>query len=195
MGFKQSQSISIVIPKRLLCEEAVIEFISISVNALKPVLSSMDGSLGVQLLDLRFFTAIDSIDKQNMLRNVLIELVKDVKKDVGKNWVPLYIAYTYATDKRVLQKDYNNFFGDIEMLLPDLLENVKLDKEYYSDKRYKNLTKSLADECKKWYINNGNLPPVNEWTSRQYTYQVDDKQRMQVQSLTLSILKSFRLAM
>ena len=108
--------------------------------------------------------------------------------------MPLYIAYTFAIGKLVLLEDYHLFFSDIEALFPGLLENIKHDAISAYD-RYETLSKSLARECKKWFVDDGFLPPVGEWASSKFVYRVDDVWRRQVQRIANKLLAPLKSAM
>ena len=126
------------------------------------------------------------------LRDVIHTFLPYINENIGLDWLPLYIAYTFARGKQYLFKDYVAFFTDIDALLPGLLTNVnEAMKPSYN--KYKSLIKSLSEECGRWYVHNGtNLPPSNEWTISLYQYHVDDDRRKNVQVQVLSLLKSFR---
>ena len=140
-----------------------------------------------QLLDLQFFTAINTIEKQEALRQAINSVLSDMNVKYGRHWVPVYIAYTYAIGKRVLLEDYSLFFADIESLFPGLLTNIDPDALGYD--RYSRYVNLLSKECKSWFICNGKLPPVNEWMSSQYVYQVEKVWRCHVHELTSLLLR------
>lgn len=147
-----------------------------------------------QLKELQFFTLFDTIERQVAFRAAITDILPYVSENKGRHWVPLYIAYTFAVGKQVLLEDYHLFFSDIEALFPGLLENIKHDAISAYD-RYETLSKSLARECKKWFVDDGFLPPVTEWASSKYAYQVDDVWRRQVQKIANKLLAPLKSAM
>ena len=49
----------------------------------------------------------------------------------------------------------------------------------------------LTRECHKWFILDGKLPPLEEWTSKIYVYHVSVNTRRNVQQETASMLRGF----
>ena len=146
-----------------------------------------------QLLDLKFFIGIDTIERQEALRKIIKDFLPFINANIGLCWLPLYIAFTFFLGKQYLFKDYVSFFSDIEALMPNLLNNINTKEKKPCYKRYESLIKSLTEECGKWYIYQGtNLPPVNKWTASQYVYQVDDDWRNIVINQTIPILKELQ---
>lgn len=140
-----------------------------------------------QPLKLQFFTAINTVEKQEALRQAINSVLSDMNVKYGRHWIPVYIAYTYAIGKRVLLEDYSLFFADIEELFPGLLTNIDSAASGYD--RYSRYVNLLSKECRFWFICNGKLPPVNEWMSSQYVYQVEKVWRCHVHELTSLLLK------
>ena len=169
-----------------------------AIREMSDLLATADGhdppllSTNHPYISLQFLTAFNTLEKQVALRDVINAFLPYVNENVGLDWLPLYIAYTFARGKQYLFKDYVAFFTDIDALLPGLLTNVnEAMKPSYN--KYKSLIKSLSEECGRWYVYNGtNLPPSNEWTISLYQYHVDDDRRKNVQVQVLSLLKSFR---
>lgn len=143
-----------------------------------------------EYLDLKYFTRFDTLEKQNLLRDILKETAKKIDVDAGRDWVALYIAYSFYSDKLKLGKRYVNFFTDIESLLPDTLTKIRLDET--GDKRYRSYTESLAGECGKWFIEDDCLPSMNEWKSCNYRYRVTDDRKRKVQHLVADIHKKLK---
>ena len=136
-------------------------------------------------LDLVFFTDFDTLEKQNVLREVLKDTAKKIDVDAGRDWVAVYIAYSFYKDTLKLTKRYVDFFTDIEALLPDTLTKIKQDEK--GDKRYRSYTESLSGECEKWYIESNCLPSINEWKSSNYRYSVTNDRKRVVQQLVAEI--------
>ena len=87
-------------------------------------------------------------------------------------------------------KRHADFFSDIDALFPGLLTKVN-DNEKSRDKRYKAYTDLLRLECKNWFIENESLPPFNEWTSKCYTYHVDENRRKRIQQLVKDLYQGW----
>lgn len=125
-----------------------------------------------------------------MLIRVISFFVSKAAPDNGGDFSPLYLSYNYRTNNLKLHKKYTAFFHDIDLLIPGLLtkvdENQKTDRE-----RYKKYCQLLPRECNNYYIDNGSLPPLNEWMSKKYAYQVDEKKRKDTQLMTIELLKEF----
>ena len=138
-----------------------------------------------QPLRLQFFTAINTIEKQEALRQIIRNLVnKMTDASLGSEWVVLYMAYLYATGKNALPKRYAHFFRDLNTLLPGLLTNLVSCHAEDSGKRYKRYTDSLSDDCPNWFVINGTLPPINEWTTYRYP-NVGKDRRNRIQQLVI----------
>lgn len=138
-----------------------------------------------QLLDLQFFTAVNTIEKQEALRQIIRNLVnKMTDASLGSEWVVLYMAYLYATGKNALPKRYAHFFRDLNALLPGLLTNLVSCHAEDSGKRYKRYTDSLSVDCPNWFVINGTLPPINEWTTHRYP-NVGKDRRNRIQQLVI----------
>lgn len=138
-------------------------------------------------VDLEFFdpSKFNTLEKQNSLRNILKEAIKKMDMESGMDSIAIFIAYVYFIDKLVNIKKYTSLFTDIEGLMPGILPKVVEHEK--GDKRYKKYTESLATETKKWFICNECLPPMNEWTSKDHNYHVDDDRRRRIQGLVKEI--------
>ena len=81
------------------------------------------------------------------------------------------------TDYEVIVIDENNWHEYIT--LPDYIirrrEKKQIPPAHFSD--------LLRLECPKWFIVDDCLPPMQEWTSRRFDYQVDDARRKRIQQL------------
>ncbi len=143
-------------------------------------------------VELKFFTAkaFKSMEGQAALRKLLKESLQTIIVDAGRDWIAFYIAYHYYTDTLKLMKQFAYFFADIEALLPNVLTKVNQDEQ--GDKRYKKYTESLSNECPKWFVDDGCLPPMNEWTSAKYRYGVDDERKKIMQKLANGAYRSLR---
>lgn len=141
-------------------------------------------------LDLKYFTSFNTLEKQNVLRNTLREVAKKIDVDAGRDWVPVYIAYSFYSGKLKLVKRYVNFFTDIESLMPNTLTKIRQNET--GDKRYRSYTESLAGECGNWFIKDNSLPSMNEWKSSDYRYSVTDDRKREVQQLVAEIHKKLK---
>lgn len=143
-----------------------------------------------QLLDLLFFKDCNTIEKQQMLKRVISFFVSKAAPDNGGDFMPLYLFNSFRTNKLKLHKKYTAFFHDVDLLAPGLL--TKVDPNQKTDReRYKKYCQLLPRMCNRWYVNKGSLPPLNEWTTKKYIYQVDEKKRMEIQLITIELLKEF----
>ena len=142
-----------------------------------------------RLLDLDFFDSekFRTIKGQVKLRVLLNDILPQINVDSGRDWIAVYIAYHFFMNKVTLMKNFSTFFSDIEALLPNTLNKIKEDQT--GDKRYKSYTEALSNECDKWFINSGCLPPQNEWKSRDYLYTVDDNRRRLIQNIVTELYK------
>ena len=140
-----------------------------------------------ELVDLTFFSMkkYGTIESQEQLRRVLRSVTPKMDVDSGRDWVAVYISYHYLCGQVNRMKNYVGFFTDIEALLPDVFSKVKRDKK--GDKRYKTYTEALSSECDNWFIEKGYLPPMNEWTTKKYTYGVDEERKKRIQELVKEI--------
>lgn len=143
-----------------------------------------------KLLDLRFFKEFDTVEKQQVLKRAILYFFTTACPEEGKDFSPLYIAHSYHTNKLKLKKKYAHFFHDIDLIVPGELKKVNQNQKT-NQERYKSYCQSLPKECQKWLIVDGCLPPINEWTSSKYTYQVDKDIRKQTHSITVELLKEF----
>ena len=141
-------------------------------------------------LDMIYFTDFDTLEKQKVLRDVLRETAKKIDVDAGRDWVSVYIAYSFYRDTLKLTKRYVDFFTDIESLLPDTLTKIKKDEK--GDKRYRSYTESLSGECEKWYVDSNCLPSINVWKSSNCRYGVTDDRKREVQQLVTEIYKKMK---
>ena len=82
-------------------------------------------------------------------------------------------------------------YKDIDALLPGVLTKVN-DQETSGDKRYKAYSDLLRLECPKWFILDECLPPMREWTSKRFEYQVDDTRRRRIQQLVKDIYQGLK---
>lgn len=143
-------------------------------------------------VNLRFFNgkSLTTAQSQENLRNAIQTMLPLIDKDAGRDWIALYIAYHYATGTLSLQKKFVDFFCDIETLCPNVLNKINVEQS--GDKRYKSYTESLSSECDRWFIENGCLPPINEWTSPRYNYNVTEDRKNRFQKLAKEIIASLR---
>lgn len=141
-------------------------------------------------VNLKFFSAkkFNSMEGQAALRKLLQQALEKMNVNAGRDWIAIYISYHYYTGKLALMQQYVDFFADIEALLPNVLTKVKGQEQ--GDKRYKSYTESLSNECTKWFVDNGCLPPQNEWVSAKYRYGVDDDRKKLMQKLANEAYKS-----
>lgn len=121
-----------------------------------------------------------------MLKGVLPRI--DI--DSGRDWIAPYIAYHYFIGRELLKKDFVDFFKDIEGLLPEVL--TKVNKDETGNKRYKIYTDLLRTECANWFIVDDCLPPMLEWNSSRFHYNVDDSRRSRIQQLVKDIYKGLQ---
>ena len=143
-----------------------------------------------ELVDLRFFSMkhFGSVEGQGKLRQALEKAAPKMNVDSGRDLVAVYMAYHYFANELKLKKRYVDFFSDVEHLLPGVLNKVKM--EELGDRRYKTYTEALSKECDKWFIEDGSLPPMNEWTSQKYRYNVDPERRRSIQQLAREIYQA-----
>ena len=143
-------------------------------------------------VNLRFFNgkSLTTAQSQENLRNAIQTMLPLIDKDAGRDWIALYIAYHYATGTLSLQKKFVDFFCDIETLCPNVLNKINVEQS--GDKRYKSYTESLSSECDRWFIENGCLPPINEWTSPRYNYNVTEDRKNRFQKLAKEIIANLR---
>ena len=144
------------------------------------------------LVDLCFFTddCFASVEGQAVLRGLLQSILPLISSDKGCDFIAPYIAYHYFTGRMRLMMRYGDFFADFESLLPGSLTKVCTRAERYS--RYKPYNASLTYECKKWFILDGCLPPMNEWRSKIYSYKVSGERQKWVQDQVSNIIKGFK---
>ena len=150
---------------------------------------SVQAAASASPLRLRFFTASDTHEKQETLRQAIRSMSQSFNVNAGRDWIALYIAFTYSQHKVALVRKFGLFFSDIETLVPDLLTHVKPAESGYN--RYDSLAESLSGECRKWYVCNGCLPAPGEWTLPSYRYQVDNGRRKLVQETVAMLGRVF----
>jgi hypothetical protein len=147
---------------------------------------------GYEYVDFVFFAdkRLTTLEEQNVLRRVLKGVLSRMDVDSGRDWVAPYIAYHYFIGREFLMKGYVDFFTDIEGLLPGVLTKVNADET--GDKRYKAYTDLLRAECANWFILDDCLPPMQVWSSNQFTYHVDDTRRKRIQGIVKDIYQGLQ---
>lgn len=146
-----------------------------------------------EYVDFVFFDdrRLSSMESQNSFRRVLKRVLPRMDVDSGRDWVAVYIAYHYYIGREYIMKGQSDFFKDIDALLPGVLTKVN-DQETSGDKRYKAYSDLLRLECPKWFILDECLPPMQEWTSKRFEYQVDDTRRRRIQQLVKDIYQGLK---
>ena len=146
-----------------------------------------------EYMDFVFFEDkhLSTMESQNRFRRVLKRVLPRMDVDSGRDWVAVYIAYHYYIGREYIMKGQSDFFKDIDALLPGLLTKVN-DQETSGDKRYKAYSDLLRLECPKWFILDECLPPMQEWTSKRFEYQVDDTRRRRIQQLVKDIYQGLK---
>ena len=146
-----------------------------------------------EYVDLIFFVdkRLSTMDSQNKFRRVLKSVLPRMDVDSGRDWIAVYIAYHYYIGREYIMKGQSDFFKDIDALLPGVLTKVN-EQEISGDKRYKVYSDLLRLECHKWFILDECLPPMQEWTSKQYDYQVDDTRQKRIQKLVKDIYQGLK---
>lgn len=134
---------------------------------------------------------LSTMESQNRFRRVLKRVLPRMDVDSGRDWVAVYIAYHYYIGREYIMKGQSDFFKDIDALLPGVLTKVN-DQESSGDKRYKSYSDLLRLECPKWFILDDCLPPMQEWTSKRFEYQVDDTRRRRIQQLVKDIYQGLK---
>jgi hypothetical protein len=134
---------------------------------------------------------LSTMESQNRFRRVLKRVLPRMDVDSGRDWVAVYIAYHYYIGREYIMKGQSDFFRDIDALLPGVLTKVN-DQESSGDKRYKAYSDLLRLECPKWFILDECLPPMQEWTSKRFEYQVDDTRRRRIQQLVKDIYQGLK---
>lgn len=145
-----------------------------------------------ELQNLSFFTdpCFKTVEGQRKLTELLMSILPKIDADLGRDWIGLYIAYHFFKDKLVMMKRYANLFKDIETLLVRHLSKIDVCEKGY--KRYKNYIDSLSSECDKWFVDGGCLPPMNQWRSRLFHYQVDKDRLERIQKLVTVIYQGLK---
>ncbi len=183
----------IVIPLRLFNIPALQEIANKLFRLLESFLPGQYAdSNSPPLLTLKFFIDFNTVQKQDVLRQAIMSTISSVPTGTGSVFVPLYLAHSFSIGRLKLYRHYSDFFADIEALCPGMLTNIKM-QEKPGDKRYKNLTGALSAGCRKWFIINGELPALNEWTLRHYVYHVNNTDRNFVQATTIKLLGLIRV--
>ena len=146
-----------------------------------------------EYMDFVFFEDkhLSTMESQNRFRRVLKRVLPRMDVDSGRDWVAVYIAYHYYIGREYIMKGQSDFFKDIDALLPGVLTKVN-DQETSGDKRYKAYSDLLRLECPKWFILDECLPPMQEWTSKRFEYQVDDTRRKRIQQLVKDIYQGLK---
>ena len=146
-----------------------------------------------EYVDFVFFDdrRLSTMESQNKFRRVLKGVLPRMDVDSGRDWVAVYIAYHYYIGREFIMKGQSDFFKDIDALLPGVLTKVN-DQETSGDKRYKAYSDLLRLECPKWFILDECLPPMREWTSKRFDYQVDETRRRRIQQLVKDIYQGLK---
>ena len=152
----------------------------------------VDNQIIYEYVNLKFFDAplFTMLAGQNKFRSVLGSVLPRMDVDNGRDWIAPYIAYHYYKGREFIMKGYGDFFTDIDGLLPGIL--TKRNDNEKGDRRYKNYTDLLRLECPNWFILDECLPPMNEWTSNSYKYNVDNKRRKRIQQLVREIYQGLK---
>lgn len=139
---------------------------------------------------LRFFRdrCFRSIEGQESLKDLLKKILPRIDEESGRDWICLYMGYIFFKNKRIKLKKYVDFFDDIETLMPGVLTKIDETKSGYA--RYKMYVDTMTQECSKWFIDKGCLPPLNMWRSKSYIYQVDYMRQERIQLLTSEVVIS-----
>ena len=145
-----------------------------------------------EFVDLSFFDDkhFSTMEGQEKLRGVLKNVLPRMDADNGRDWIGVYIAYHYYIGREFIMKGQSDFFKDIDGLLPGVLTKVNIEET--GDKRYKAYSDLLRLECPKWFILDECLPPMQEWTSKRFEYQVDETRRRRIQQLVKDIYQGLK---
>ena len=145
-----------------------------------------------EYVNLVFFTdkRFGTLEKQAKMRRVLMRVLPRMDVGSGRDWVAVYIAYHYYIERIVMMKGQTDFFKDIDGLLPGVLTKVNIEET--GDKRYKAYSDLLRLECPKWFILDECLPPMQEWTSKRFEYQVDETRRKRIQQIVKDIYQGLK---
>lgn len=146
-----------------------------------------------EYVDFVFFDdrRLSTMESQIVFRRILKSVLPRMDVDSGRDWVAVYIAYHYYIGREFIMKGQSDFFRDIDALLPGVLTKVN-NQETSGDKRYKAYSDLLRLECPKWFILDECLPPMREWTSKRFEYQVDDTRRRRIQQLVKDIYQGLK---
>ena len=115
--------------------------------------------------ELHFFDPLEwgSEERQQLLVALLDEMASTIDTTSGRGWFCIYAGYRYYKKQLAVKGGYTDFFADIEALLPHRLTKVR--KEKTGEERYHSYTTLLGREADLWYMDKGNLPPLNEITT------------------------------
>lgn len=146
-----------------------------------------------EYVDFVFFNdkRLKTLENQNKMRLVLKSVLPRMDVNSGRDWVAVYIAYHYYLGREFIMKGQSDFFKDIDALLPGILTKVN-NQETSGDKRYKAYSDLLRLECPKWFILDECLPPMQEWMSKRFNYQVDEARRKRIQQLVRDIYQGLK---
>lgn len=146
-----------------------------------------------EYVDFVFFEdrRLSTMEAQNKLRRVLKGVLPRMDVESGRDWIAVYIAYHYYIGREFIMKGQSDFFKDVHALLPGVLKRVN-EEETSNDKRFKTYSDLLRLECPKWFILDECLPPLQEWTSKRYEYQVDDSRRLRIQQIVKDIIQGLK---
>lgn len=146
-----------------------------------------------EYVDFVFFEdrRLSTMESQNKLRRVLKGVLPRMDVESGRDWIAVYIAYHYYIGREFIMKGQSDFFKDVHALLPGVLKRVN-EEETSNDKRFKTYSDLLRLECPKWFILDECLPPLQEWTSKRYEYQVDDSRRLRIQQIVKDIIQGLK---
>ena len=145
-----------------------------------------------EMVNLVFFNTkmFGTYEKQLALRNLLMEVFKQIALHTGRDLVAVYIAFHFLINHLRIIEKFTDFFQDIDRLMPNMLPKVK--DGAIRTKRYKSYIESLSTECKKWFIVDGSLPDIRIWKSNDCKYQVDNIRRKRIQSLVTDIYQRMK---
>ncbi len=107
-------------------------------------------------------------EKQQALKEAIGSQLCNIDITNGREWFAVYAAYRYAKGMNSSKKKYVDFFSDIENLFPGKLSELNQNEQ--GDKRYKHYTAQLSKEVDNWYVDKGQLPPINNLVFRSFTF-------------------------
>jgi hypothetical protein len=70
--------------------------------------------------------------------------------------------------------------------------NYRLNKGMSIEQAMQNEWEYQCVECSKWFILDDCLPPLQEWTSKKFEYQVDDTRKKRIQQLVKDIYQGLK---